>query len=702
MSITDEIKSRIDIVNYVQQFVPLKKAGRYYKACCPFHAEKTPSFVVNPDTQTWRCFGACAEGGDLFSFAMKKQGWDFREALEQLGQQAGVEVHPQTPEDRHRTDHLDKLRGMIKMAGDIYHEHLLSDANDDVRATLRYTMEKRGFSMETIKTFGIGYAPPGWQNMVDELRLLGYEEDQLIEVGLAIRNDQGRVYDRFRNRLMVPIRDERGRVVGFGARVLDPDDNPKYLNSPQSPVFDKSRLLFGLDLAKQAIREGETAVIVEGYMDAIQAHQAGFTNVVAQMGTALTESQLRLIAPRYARKIVLALDADAAGQSATRRSLETAREALAADYSGKLSIDIRILQIPGAKDPDDLIRESPEQWQGLVEGAMPVADFVINMETAELPADASVQAREAVARRILPILMATESNLYQQENLQKLALRLRIQERELLRIGDEADRAERKRTQDQTHKDAAPPPLDLDRAEYIPMEPPPYDTDVADYNPVDGVIHEPAVAVSIDPFEGQSQENLLEAYCLRMMVLHPSGYYAVNRKFRELAEDNGALRNGPLQDLGAMDFTSGSYRTMMDVLLVALNQDDVEIAVFMKRHLERGLAALLDRLLVSDLAGLNHQIGRRFGRDAEDLMKEFDRRIRPSWNPIDEFVSKGIKLRLNRLNREIHEFGFMQRDLQQDQDSMTIAQNIGMQIVLSKQVRQLLDAEQQRKQNTFV
>src|SRR5690606_19647954 len=432
MSVVDEIKSRLDIVDYIQRTVPLKKAGRYYKACCPFHNERTPSFVVNQDTQSWRCFGACAEGGDIFSFAMKQNGWSFSEALNELAKVAGVEVAPQSPEQRIQTETVDRLRGLLKTIADYYHDRLF-DANDPAAvAALAYAREKRGLSVETLKKFGIGFAPPGWQNALEYLTQLGYSEDDVIDAGVATRNDAGRVYDRFRHRLIVPIRDERGRVIGFGARALAPDDQPKYLNSPQTAVFDKSRVLFALDLAGRSIRDSETAVIVEGYLDAIQAHQAGFTNVVAQMGTALTEAQLKRLAPRWARKIVLALDADAAGQNATIRGLEVAREALQADYGGRLSVDIRILVIPDAKDPDDLIREAAEGWAALVDEALPVADYAIGVEAGNLPPNASLQEREAVARRLLPILIASENDLYRKDNLQKLALRLRIGERDLL------------------------------------------------------------------------------------------------------------------------------------------------------------------------------------------------------------------------------------------------------------------------------
>jgi DNA primase len=712
LSVTDEIKSRIDLVGYIQQYVQLDRAGRYYKACCPFHHEKTPSFVVNADTQTWRCFGACTEGGDLFSFAMKYHGLSFKEALEQLGQQAGVEVRKQTPQQRTRDEHAEKLRGLLKTAADIYHEHLLSDSSDAVRTTLRYTTEKRGFTLETIKNFGIGYAPPGWQNLLDELQHLGYDADLLIQAGTIIRNDEGRLYDRFRNRLMVPICDERGRVVGFGARALDPNDNPKYLNSPQTPVFDKSRILFGLDKARRSIRDSETAVIVEGYMDVIQAHQAGFTNVVAQMGTALTDTQLALIAPRYAKKIVLALDADDAGQNATRRSLEMARQTLTADYSGKLNVDIRVLQIPDAKDPDDLIRENSEAWQSLVEAAVPVADFVIDMETADLPDDAGLQARLAAARRIVPILTATESNLYKRENLQKLALRLRMPERELLDIAEEQVRIERQRSEDRERNrervSKQPSPLPRLNDEWgqevsgrssgqSDMPPPP------DLETLDAYYHtgEADSAGFLLGEEAPGTDSALEAYCLRMMVLHPNVFYAVNRKFRELAGEHLALREGPLQDLGVADFTTDAYQSLVHTFLNAANQDDMEVLDYVRKHSEVRLRNTLERVLVEEAESLRHQIQLRFSVDLVDLMKDYDRRIRPSLDVIEEFISKAIELRKARIKRELFELGFMQKDLRQKSPTTDdhLAGDVNLKIHLSSLAHQLLDSARQQQNN---
>ncbi len=641
MSVADEIKSKLDIVQYIQRFVPLKKAGRTWKACCPFHNEKTPSFVVNENNQTWRCFGACAEGGDIFNFAMKYNGWSFTEALEELGKLAGVETRPQTPEQRHHSQELDRLRGLMQSAADYFHDLLFDPRNPASVATLKYAREKRGLTDDTLHRFGIGYAPAGWQNSIDALKGLGYSEDDLIATGIVSHNDEGRVYDRFRNRLMIPIRDERGRVVGFGARALAAEDNPKYLNSPQSALFDKSRLLFWLDFAKQSIRDSETAVIVEGYLDAIQAHQAGYSNVVAQMGTALTDAQLKLLAPRLAKRIILSLDSDAAGQSATRRSLEVARETLQADYAGKLAVDIRILVVPGAKDPDDLIREAPEQWTDLVRAALPVADYVIASEMETLPDGATVQEREAVARRLLPILLASENDLYRNDNLQKLALRLRIAERDLLLWAAEQQRiaSARPPRAAQSHQDALPEP-----------EPPPfYDDEPPEFD-------SPRLNR-----RGQAATNLheapAEARCLLLLILQPKLIYDVNRKFRELAGADDQLADSVLGDLTSSDFTRTSYRALMDQFLHAVAQDEMEPLEFLQATLQPDLLEELNLLLADQWEELRHRLHFGLSVDLPILIKQFER-FNSALNPSAELTEKALRLRLKRLERERQELMF--------------------------------------------
>ncbi len=680
MSTTDEIKARLDIVNYIQQYVPLKKSGRYYKAPCPFHNERTPSFVVDPDRQSWRCFGACSEGGDIFNFAMKHHGWDFTDALNALAEQAGVEVRQRSQEDKARDEHVDKLRGLLKTIADVYHSHLIEGNTPEAKAVRAYAMDKRGLSLETIRKFGIGFAPSGWGNALEYLTNLGYSEEEVIEAGVALKNDRGNVYDRFRNRLVIPIRDQRGRVVGFGGRVLDPEDQPKYINSPQSAVFDKSRILFGLDLAREMIRKIETAVIVEGYMDAIQAHQAGFMNVVAQMGTAMTETQLRLIAPRDAKKIILALDADAAGQNATQRSLETARQTLVADFSGKLSVDIRILQIPNAKDPDDLLREEPDHWQTLVDDALPVADYVINAEVDALPDTASVQEREAAAKRVLPILIASENDLVKQDNIQKLALKLRIPERNLLAWSQEK-RAEIKPVRRESPPPASddPPPLDYDA-----LEPPPDD----DLEDGDYIID---MAVGHAPIIEPLAESV-ELHCLRTLFANPELVYAVNRKLRELANDNPAMSDGPLADLNAYDFTRTEYQAMISVFVDAVNQHDLDVLDYMQSNLDPVVKGVFKQIMVGDPEHVKGRVGeRRFNGDFVSIWKKHERRYYVDTQD-EEFIGKTLQLRVQRLRRELDEMSFAQRDSQNNNHEPS-ALELGMRIVLSTQAKTKLEAE---------
>jgi DNA primase len=729
MSIAEEIKTKLDIVDYIQRYVPLKRAGRTWKAPCPFHAEKTPSFVVDPERQSWRCFGQCATGGDVFAFAMKQHGWTFSEALQELGKLTGVEVRQQTPEQRAQGERLDHLRGLLGAAADAYHGLLLNPNDREAEATRRYVHEKRGLSDETIQKFAIGYAPPGWNHMLDYLKELGYNEDQIIETGMAIRNDEGRVYDRFRNRLMIPIRDERGRVTGFGARALNPDDNPKYLNSPQTALFDKSRTLFGLDLAKRMIADMGVAVIVEGYMDAIQAHQAGFANVVAQMGTAMTETQLKLIAPKWAKKIILALDSDAAGQNATMRSLEVARGTLQADYSGRLSVDMRVLHIPDAKDPDDLIRETPERWTELVDNAQPVADFVIEMEIAQLTGDASVQAVESLARRLTPILLASENQAYSRENLQKLLTKLtRLKfERQLKNLSiTEKDLIGWAEEQVKIQKAAAPrkppqipspqpPPHSVVRGSQSGeraletlrddlLEPPPeWDEE---YSPHPSVPSPSQREASHQVERGSktqvtpsTREAAMEAYCLRVVFRQPEAYYGVNRMLRQLAGTNRALMDGPLGDWCADDFSHTDFRALMDIFKAGVGQDEMELFDYARKNAHDSLQSHLDAILADDLDGVRSRLRNGTAADVSIVWNQSYRNI----GTVDmhmELVEKALRLRINRLQREREELCFLQIDAQSNGDAEAEGQ-FQHQIVLSSIAKGLIEAELQ-KQMSFL
>ncbi len=659
MSTTDEIKSRIDIVSYVQRFVPtLKKAGRNHKACCPFHNEKTPSFVVNPERQTWRCFGACSEGGDLFTFAQKFHGWDFKEALRELAQEAGVQLQPQTPQQQSRSDEMERMRGLLASAAEMYQQQLMHASG---AAVLGYLREGRGLNPETIADFQFGYAPAGWRFALQGLGALGHSEDEIVASGLAVRNEKGNVYDRFRNRLMIPIRDERGRVVGFGGRALGADDSAKYINSPQTPLFDKSRLLYGLDSAKRTIRDSGEAVVVEGYMDVVQAHQAGYRNVVAQMGTAMTEAQIGLLAPRYARRIVLALDADEAGKSATRRSLEVARQTLQRDYAGKLSIDIRILQVPSGKDPDDFLRDAPGEWGALVASAQAVADFVIEIETASLSADTPMQVKRQIAENALPILLASEDNLYQRDNVQKLARRLRISERDLLAWSqrEQADRLGASGAQ--ISDDSAPSVTDAE----ADMPPPEYwDNEDAGAARVNGAAGDTAPVTASDTAQNtvQTTSRAIEPYCLSLLLRNPNLLSKVNRKLRELAGNDENLLNGPLGDLGVEDFTGSQFRIVMAHLQDAMSQDEQEPQDYISAALSEELQLEYKSLSSEEpvpirvLSNETYRVdlldiysrslaGRIYGRDLQD-----------------DLIKLALRLRLERLEQERVEMQYLQEE----------------------------------------
>ena len=437
MSVIDEVKDRLDIVEVISSYIPLQKSGRNYKALCPFHSEKTASFVVFPESQRWHCFGACSEGGDVFTFVMKREGWDFRTALEELARRAGVELRPRTPAQAQAEEEVDRLRGLLSTAAQYYH-HLLRHAPE--AEAVRAYVASRGLSDETAECFLMGYSLPGWDRTRAHLTERGYTVEELIKAGLLVqREDSGSTYDRFRDRLMIAIRDARGRVIGFGARTLDPEGIPKYINSPQTSLFDKSRTLFGLDLARQTIRREDQAVIVEGYMDVMQAHQAGFANVVAQMGTALTEPQLRQL-QRHTRRLVLALDPDAAGVQATLRGVEVAREALEQEwepifdprglvgYEARLGAEIRVLRLPQGQDPDDLIRADAQRWATLVEEAVPVVYFYLQLLLEEVDLSDS-KAKAGVVDRLLPVLQAVPNPVEREDYVQKIARVLRVDAR---------------------------------------------------------------------------------------------------------------------------------------------------------------------------------------------------------------------------------------------------------------------------------
>lgn len=429
-----EIRERTDIVELINGYSPLKKTGRSFKGLCPFHQEKTPSFVVFPDSQNFHCFG-CGKGGDIFTFIMEIEKLDFREGLRELAAKAGVSLEATPGVTPEKDERRQKLLAALDFAATYYHDRLVNSA---VGEPGRLLALQRGLDDRMIERFRLGFAPAGWENLAPLLRSRNIDQEVAIEAGLLQRREENNsVYDRFRNRLIFPIADRDGAIVGFGARAMG-DDQPKYLNSPQTPLFDKSSLLYGLNLAKDAIRARDQVVIVEGYMDVIAAHQFGHENVVAAMGTALTESQVGLI-KRFSKKIVLALDSDAAGQMATLRSLESMPNALdhtehpvpepagLIRFEKKLDAQISILQLPEGKDPDELLRKQPERWDELVQHATPFLDFYIDAVTTGVDVN-DPRAKSAAFQRIAPLLRQVGDQLTQQHYIGRIAGKLQLTE----------------------------------------------------------------------------------------------------------------------------------------------------------------------------------------------------------------------------------------------------------------------------------
>ena len=430
----------------VGETVQLKKAGTTYKGLCPFHGEKTPSFTVTPSRDSWKCFG-CGLGGDVFSFVMQRDSVTFPDALRTLAAKAGVEIDERTKrEDAHRA----RLREVFETAIAFYHQVLTATT---VGAPALDYLRGRGFSDATIETFQLGWAPDGWDVMSRKLvEKRGIKPEELVEVGLASPGrSQSRgvgIIDKFRGRVLFPIRDQNGAAVGMGGRILGSeaeaseraaaagrDAGPKYLNSPGTPLFDKSRTLYLIDKAKSSIRKSGQAVIVEGYTDALMAHQAGYDNVVASLGTALTPGQVALLT-RYAKRIALAYDVDAAGQKAGTfgvQALQGLIGQLAATESGIELDEVRVVRLPDGKDPDDVLRDSPDRWREEVRTAQPIVEYLIDTyaRTYDLKTPGG-KARFVDA--LMPTIRAVPNPVMRDAYLQQVRQTSGVEERILLEV----------------------------------------------------------------------------------------------------------------------------------------------------------------------------------------------------------------------------------------------------------------------------
>lgn len=405
----DEVKQRLDVVDIVSEHLPLKPAGSgSFKALCPFHSEKTPSLHVSREKQIWHCFG-CNKGGDVFSFLMELEGLSFPEALKQLATKAGVKL-PEYRPDKH-ADEKDELISLHALAGKFYekvlHEHELGEE-------ARTYLKNRGISVELAKKFRLGFAPDKWEALTTFLQKRGCSDDLLLTSGLSKKSSKGNLIDRFRKRLLVPLCDMNGRILGFTGRLVEPEGEktgPKYLNSPETRIYHKSDVLFGLDLAKQAIRQDDAVVIMEGNLDVIASHKVSVENVVASSGTAITESQLRQLHKRT-KQLLFCLDRDDAGFAAAQRGLRLAQ---------RMGFHVRVIEIPEdlGKDPDDVVQNKPEAWKACVEDAVPVMDFFFNRFVNDLDVS-DVASRREFIQRMLSELVYVQDPVERSHWLQKV------------------------------------------------------------------------------------------------------------------------------------------------------------------------------------------------------------------------------------------------------------------------------------------
>jgi DNA primase len=557
MSTIDEIKSKIDITDLVSEAgVQLRHAGKNYTGFCPFHDNKhTPAFVVWPESGTWRCFGQCNEGGDIFKFIMKRENLEFKEALNKLAARAGVEIPAYTKHTLEQKEAYDNLRKLLEDALIFYRGHLLANAT-----ILGYLRSKRGLTDASIETFGLGYAPNAWDSALTHFTQRGYSKQDLLEAGLLSERESGgrAAFDRFRNRIMIPIRDENGKMSGFGARIVDPNDVPKFLNSPETPIFSKGHLLYGLDRARKPIRVADQAVIVEGYFDVIALHQAGYENVVSPMGTALTEDQLRLL-KRFSRTIVLALDPDAAGQKAVLRGLDAARQAmdregeLGFDARGllrneaRLQADLRVASIPDDLDPDEIVTRNQDEWARLIENAKPIVTHV--METLATGQNLNdPKAKNQIAAQVIPLIEDLPNALERDTYRQALARMLRVDEGALADTQAPPPRGRRVRNTQTTQKQAA--------------------------------TAGPKVAVTV------SSSKKAEAYIIGVLFKKPELLYRLDRLLQEYS----------LIALNAEDFEHTDHQMLFELIRESVEQDKTEQHDFVVESLPESLQSLIQDL----------------------------------------------------------------------------------------------------------
>ena len=441
--VKEEIRSRLDILDVIQSRVVLKKKGANYWGCCPFHNEKTPSFCVSPQKGIFHCFG-CGEGGDAISFLMKINNQSYSDVIKDLAQQFNIELPHTSGNSKQYTEEKQQVKDLLKKACEYYYNNLLT--MPEAKTALEY-LEKRGITREIIDEYKLGYSPKGYSELQNKFKA-EYTPQIFEKAGLIVKTERGDNVDRFRHRIMIPIRDEAGEVIAFGARAIDANQNPKYLNSPDTMLYNKSRILYGINIAKQNMIQDDYVVIMEGYFDVISAQAAGLKNAVASCGTALTVDHVRLIA-KYSksRKIYLAFDTDEAGQKATKRSTSVIKEAFTGlgnlkiydkAYSSlnddKYTCEIRVVAPFDSKDPDEYIREyGIDEYKKYIKKAPLLLDFELEQVLKEYNNDFSPTDKLALVKKIMPLIEEIPNNIVQNEYIKLVSERINIDEKALIR-----------------------------------------------------------------------------------------------------------------------------------------------------------------------------------------------------------------------------------------------------------------------------
>lgn len=416
-----QIKERVDIVDIISSYLTLKKAGSNFKANCPFHNEKSPSFMVSPERQTFKCFG-CGEGGDVFTFIEKMEGIDFYNALKLLADKTGVKLEKSVKygEKEFKSDRKTRIYEINDWAKRLFHKILVDHPKAD---KARNYLKNRGMTEKTIAEFEIGYAPNSWDLLINFLISKGYSKEEIFQSGVAVKGNKGEYYDRFRGRIVFPISNVMGSTVAFTSRIIEDDPKQaKYINSSESQIYIKGKTIYGLDKAKLSIKEHDLAVFVEGNMDVIACHQAGFKNVIATSGTALTEDQIKIVS-RYTSQIAFCFDTDEAGEIAMKKAVKLAL---------KNDINSKIVAIPAPyKDSDEAIKADPKNWSRAIEGSKPALEYWIDLLVKKSP-DLSVEARKNIAKEILPVIKSAFSDIEKEYFIKYLSRKISVTEKTLI------------------------------------------------------------------------------------------------------------------------------------------------------------------------------------------------------------------------------------------------------------------------------